>query len=225
MTTGSGRFLVVEGPDGAGKSSLVAALAARMREAGHEPVVVREPGGTNAAEALRRELLDKTRHFEPLEELLYITAARADLINHVIRPGLESGRTVLSDRFELSTFAYQVAGRGIDGGVAEIFNKAATGGLKPDLTLVLDVPASVGMERQIAAGKRQDRLDLESPVFQERVVAAYMAASGPGVRHLNGALDRNSVMQAAWLIIQEQWPDIFQAGREGPRSKPRAVQQ
>ena len=90
MSQAGGRFIVVEGPDGAGKSTLVATLASRMRAAGVDPVVVREPGGTPAAEALRHELLEAPRQFEPLTELLYITAARADLVHRVIRPALQA---------------------------------------------------------------------------------------------------------------------------------------
>jgi len=209
-----GRFIVVEGPDGAGKSLLVAALADAMRAQGHDPVVVREPGGTPVAEALRRELLDPGRTFGPVTELLYITAARADHVHHVIQPALAQGRTVLSDRFELSTAAYQVAGRGVDPATAELFNRAATGGLHADLTLVIDVPARVGMERQVAGGKRQDRLDLEDTAFQARVVEAYLAASGPGVRHLNGTKDRHGVFIQAWDALHHRWPDFFRLPAE-----------
>jgi dTMP kinase len=206
-----GRFIVIEGPDGAGKSVLVAGLAEEMRRQGHDPIVVREPGGTKVAEALRQELLDRDRSFPPLTELLYITAARADHVHHVIQPALSAGRTVISDRFDLSTRAYQVAGRGVDGKIAELFNHAATGGLTPDLTLILDIPAQVGMARQVAAGKSQDRLDLEETGFQERVVEAYLAAEGPGVRHLDGTLDRNTLLSAAWSLLQDRWPEIFRS--------------
>lgn len=215
MNARPGRFIVVEGPDGAGKTSLVGSLAERMRVIGHEPVVVREPGGTPAAEALRLELLDRSRSFPPLTELLYITAARADLIHHGISPALDRGQTVISDRFDLSTVAYQVAGRGLESGIVGLFNQAATAGLRPDLTLVLDIPPTLGMERQKTAGKRQDRLDLEDSAFQDRVARAYLAADGPGVRHLNGARDRQEVADDAWREIQNRWPDIFRSNGIG----------
>jgi dTMP kinase len=208
MTRPVGRFIVVEGPDGAGKTMLVGALAERIRAAGQDPVVIREPGGTRAAEALRQELLDRERAFQPLTELLYLTAARADLVHHVIRPALASGRIVLSDRFDLSTRAYQMAGRGLSRETVELFNQAATGGLTPDLTIIIDVPARVGMERQLAAGKRQDRLDLEDEAFQARVVAAYLAANGPAVRHLDGTMDREQVIETAWRFLGDRWPDF-----------------
>ncbi|MEP7326196.1 MAG: dTMP kinase, partial [Gemmatimonadota bacterium] len=174
MTSRSGQFIVIEGPDGAGKSVLTAALAGLMRKQGLEPVVAREPGGTPAAEALRREVLERTRQIDPLTELIYILAARADLVHHVIRPALEQGRIVVSDRYQLSTFAYQVAGRGVDPAVATLLNRAATGGLEPDLTVILDIPAQRGMDRQIASGKRQDRLDLQDRGFQDRVTGHYL---------------------------------------------------
>lgn len=203
-----GRFLVVEGVDGAGKSTLVAALERRLRDAGCDPVVVREPGGTRLAEALRWELLHAERPFEPGQELLYITAARADLVHHVIRPALEAGRLVLSDRFDLSTRAYQAAGRGLDMERVEWLNRLATGGLAPGLTLVLDLPAGVGRTRQQHAGKSQDRLDREDPGFQERVAACYRAANGPGVRHLDADRPPELVVDAAWEIIAESWPEL-----------------
>ena len=209
MTSGPGRFIVIEGPDGAGKSILTAALAERMRAQGLEPVVVREPGGTPAAEALRHEVLDRTRHFDPLAELLYILAARADLVHHVVRPGLEQGKVVLSDRYQLSTFAYQVAGRGVDRATATLLNGAATGGLEPDLTIILDVPAHRGMARQVASGKRQDRLDLQDAGFQERVTGFYLAVAGPSVRHLDGTRNPAQVLDDGWRVLREEWPDIF----------------
>ncbi|HEV8123810.1 MAG TPA: dTMP kinase [Gemmatimonadales bacterium] len=209
MSSRPGWFIVIEGPDGAGKSVLTAALAGRMRAQGLDPVVVREPGGTPAAEALRHEVLDRTRQFEPLTELLYILTARADLVHHVIRPGLEQGNFVVSDRFQLSTFAYQVAGRGVDPVIAAELNRAATGGLEPDLTIILDIPAQRGMERQMASGKRQDRLDLQDAGFQQRVTDYYLAAAGSSVRHLDGTRNPEQVEGDAWKLLGDEWPDIF----------------
>ena len=108
-----GVFVVLEGPDGAGKTTLATALVGRMREDGLDPVAVREPGGTDVAELLRRELLSVDRRWTNEGELLYLATARADLVSRVIVPALEAGRVVVSDRYELSTRAYQGAGRGI----------------------------------------------------------------------------------------------------------------
>jgi dTMP kinase len=140
----AGFFVVVEGPEGAGKTTLAAELNARFRAAGEEPIVVREPGGTPAAEALRRELLELGGELDGGQELLFSTAARADLVARIIRPALSAGRVVLSDRFALSTVAYQGAGRGLPMEMVDFVNRCATGGLAPDLTLILDVDPAEG---------------------------------------------------------------------------------
>jgi dTMP kinase len=196
-----GLFLVLEGPEGAGKTTLARALERRLRDEGFDPVLVREPGGTAAAEALRSELLDADRAWTAEAELLFIAAARADLVAKVIRPALAAGRIVISDRFDLSTRAYQVAGRGLPAEQVEWVNRAATGGLVPDLTLVLDLPPELGRSRQLAAGKRGDRLDREPAAFHARVAGAYRAAVGPGVAHLDAAAPPESVLEAAWRAL------------------------
>ncbi len=197
----SGTFLVVEGPDGAGKSTLVSALAARLREAGIEPVLVREPGGTPAAERIREAILEAGGQFEAETELLFIAAARAHVVESVIRPALALDRVVLSDRYALSTDAYQGAGRGIPADVVHTVNACATRGLQPDLTIILDVSPDVGKARQLAGGKSLDRLDQEDLSFRRRVADAYLAARGEGVRHLDGTLPVDVLVDLAWEAI------------------------
>ncbi len=197
----SGFFLVLEGPEGAGKSTLARTLAERLREAGRDPVLVREPGGTPAAEALRRELLHADRSWPPERELLYLTTARADLVGQVIRPALEAGRIVISDRYDLSTLAYQAAGRGLPLPMVSWVNQAATGGLRPDLTLILDLPEGLGTARQIAAGKSLDRIDREPEEFHRRVAARYREESGPGIVHLDATLPPEALTEAAWSAV------------------------
>jgi dTMP kinase len=196
-----GAFVVIEGPEGAGKTTLARVLGERLRRSGLDPVLVREPGGTPAAEALRAELFADDRAWTAEAELLYIAAARADLVAKVIRPALAAGRLVLSDRYELSTQAYQVAGRGLPAEPVSWVNRAATGGLVPDLTLILDVPPSVGRARQLAAGKSGDRLDRESAAFHERVGRVYRDAAGPGVVHLDGTAPLETVADRAWAAL------------------------
>lgn len=212
--TPPGCFLVVEGPEGSGKTTLGAALAKRMREIGIEPVTVREPGGTPAAEHIRKAFLDPASRFEPQSELLFVVAARANLVHEVIRPALKAGSVVLSDRYDLSTAAYQGAGRGLDPAVVEFVNRCATGGLRPDLTLVLDVSAPVGMARQAAAGKSQDRMEREGAAFHERVSRAYREAAGPGIVHLDATGPASEVLEAAWMQLTAARPETF-GGRHG----------
>ena len=204
-----GLFIVLEGSEGSGKSTLLRPLAACMREAGSDPLVVREPGGTPAAEIARRAVLDPDHPVGPVSELFFYLAARADLVERVIQPALAAGRVVVSDRFVLSTEAYQMAGRGLPADVVLPANRAAAGGLSPDLTLILDLPPEVGQARQIAAGKRLDRLDRESAAFHRRVIDYYMAIHGPRVRHLDGCLAPDRLLQAAWAAILEAAPTRF----------------
>jgi dTMP kinase len=207
-----GFFLVLEGPEGAGKTTLAAALAQRFRAAGVEPLRVREPGGTPAAEALREQLLLADRHWTPERELLYNVTARADLVAQVIAPALAAGRVVLSDRFDLSTLAYQAAGRGLPLPMVTWVNQAATGGLKPDLTLVLDVTPEVGAARQLASGKARDRLDREPPDFHQRVAARYRAEQGPGIVHLDAGLPAVTLADDAWTAVLAARPGLVPAG-------------
>ncbi|MGH7582122.1 MAG: dTMP kinase [Gemmatimonadales bacterium] len=201
-----GFFLVLEGPEAAGKSTLARALVTRLREHGIEPVLVREPGGTPVAEALRRELLDAHREWSPAMELLYLVTARADLVTNVIRPALNEGKTVLSDRYDLSTIAYQGAGRELPVEMVRWVNEAATGGLRPDLTLVLDADADVIRERQQRSGKGLDRMEREPAEFHARVAEAYRAAAGPGVHHLVGAASPDRVLDEAWRMMAAAHP-------------------
>jgi len=194
-------FVVVEGPEGAGKSTLVRWLGATLRTEGRDVLTVREPGGTPIAEAARKLAL-KSRHDRAYAaELFLFLAARADLVERVIRPALENGQVVIADRFGLSTMAYQVAGRGLPRADVEAALRVATGGLAPDLTMVLDVPVAVGRERQRNAGKAQDRIEREDDRFHTRVRDAYRSASGPGIVHIDASQSKKAVQEAAWREV------------------------
>ena len=193
-----GTFIVVEGPEGAGKSTLVRWLGGQLRAGGQKVLTVREPGGTPLAEAARKLAL-KSRHERAYAaELFLFLAARADLVERVIRPALADGQMVIADRFGLSTIAYQVSGRGLPRADVEAALRVATGGLTPDLTLVLDVPVSVGRERQHNAGKVKDRIEREDDTFHTRVREAYRSASGPGIVHIDASQKKKAVQEAAW---------------------------
>jgi len=194
-------FVVVEGPEGAGKSTLVRWLGAELRAEGRDVLTVREPGGTPIAEAARKLAL-KSRHDRAFAaELFLFLAARADLVERIMRPALAEGQIVIADRFGLSTSAYQVAGRGLPLADVEAALRVATGGLTPDLTLVLDIPVAVGRERQRTAGKVRDRIEREDDAFHGRVREAYRTASGPGIVHIDASQPKKAVQQAAWREV------------------------
>lgn len=194
-------FIVVEGPEGAGKSTLSRWLAAQLLADGRRVLTVRQPGGTPVAEAARKLALKSKHDITPAAELFLFLAARADLVDRVVRPALDDGQVVLADRFDLSTLAYQVAGRGLPRAEVEAALRLATGGLVPELTLVLDVPVTVGRERQRRARKEQDRFEVQDDAFHERVREAYRRAEGPGIVHLDANQAKKAVQDAAWREV------------------------
>src|SRR2546426_2465712 len=152
----SGLFIVVEGPEGAGKSTLVRWLAARLRADGRRVVAVRQPGGTPVAEAARKLALQFPHEVAPAAELFLFLAARADLVHHVIRPALEEGQVVVADRFDLSTIAYQVAGGGLPAADVTQAIRLATGGVVPGGTPGVGGPGGVGGGRARAARQGEE---------------------------------------------------------------------
>ena len=199
-----GCFIVVEGPDGVGKTTLVSLLAARLRSAGVDVLEVREPGGTPVAEAARAVVLDPGLDATPLAELYLMLAARADLVERVIRPALEAGRIVLGDRYELSTWAYQVEGRQLPNDAVLAANRLATGGLSPDITLVLDASDDVLRDRMVTQGKALDRIERAEDSVRARIVNAFRTASGAGVVHVDASGSPDAVEMAVWVIVQER---------------------
>lgn len=150
-----GRFVAVEGGDGAGKGSVIAALAAALRATGQRIFTTREPGGTREGNALRALLLAEQAAWVPQAELLLMVAARVQHVRTLIEPALADGQTVLCDRFIGSTIAYQGAGRGLDIGSIRTLHRHWLGDVQPDRTLLLDVPPEVGLARS------RSRLELE----------------------------------------------------------------
>ena len=168
----TGKLIVFEGPEGAGKTTQLKRLAERLSDLGLPCVAVREPGGTPVGDAIRQILLDPEREISDAGEALLFMASRAELIAREIRPSLAKGTLVLVDRFFLSTYAYQVAGRGLPEDEVRAANKLATGGLIPDLTLLLDLSAREGLARADARGDR-DRMEKSGAEFHDRVGGAF----------------------------------------------------
>ena len=169
----SGRLISVEGGEGAGKSSVMMALRDALSARGIDVVGTREPGGTDAGEAIRTLLLDPARTLCAESELLLMFASRAQLVREVIRPALARGAWVIADRFSDASYAYQGGGRGIDAGrIAELERWAAA--IRPDLTFLLDVDVAQGHAR-IAGRGEPDRIERERAEFFQRVRETYLA--------------------------------------------------
>jgi dTMP kinase len=173
----TGTFITFEGIDGSGKSTQLRLLSAYLRSQGCDLVVTREPGGTPLGLRLRAALLDAHEQVDPLTELLVFAADRAQHVRRLLRPALESGQVVLSDRYADATIAYQGAGRGFSTELVSQIVALATEGLKPDLTLLFDVSVEACLERtrRRTDGKHKgDRLDAENRDFHARVRAEYL---------------------------------------------------
>lgn len=172
-------FITLEGPEGGGKSTQAPGLAAWLRDRGYDVLLTREPGGTSIGDQVRQIIMTHANAALTSEaEILLFCASRAQLVREVIRPSLARGRIVVCDRYADSTLAYQGYGRGLDQVCLRTILHFATGGLQPDLTLLLDLPASQGLERRLAAtgpGAEWNRLDAEAMSFHERVREGYLA--------------------------------------------------
>lgn len=201
-----GIFITLEGGEGAGKSTLQSALYDAVVRAGREAVVTREPGGTALGARLRRELLEGG-HVEPVAELLLYAADRAQHVAEVVRPALRRGAVVLCDRFSDSTVAYQGHGRKLDKSTIATLNALAQQGIRPDLTLWLDVPVAVGLARTKRRGAA-DRLEGEARAFHDRVrrgFAAIAKAEPKRVVRLDAGADPGAVFEAARAVLRKRF--------------------
>ncbi len=175
-------FITLEGPEGSGKSMQICEMAEFLRGQGKQVLTTREPGGTFIGDQIREVIMrmDNTM-MSPRAEILLFCAARAQIVEEVIRPNLDKGLIVISDRYADSTLAYQGHGHGLDLDTLKLILRFATGGLKPDLTLLLDVDVEEGLKRRRIGGGEWNRLDAQQLAFHQRVRQGYlkMAAEEP----------------------------------------------
>lgn len=210
----TGLFITLEGPEGAGKSTNREYLAARLRAEGIDVVLTREPGGTPLAERIRDLLLapsDESMHADT--ELLLVFAARAQHLAQVIRPALARGAIVLCDRFTDATYAYQGGGRGLSHERIATLEDFVQGQLRPDMTLVFDLPVEIGLARASARGQL-DRFEQEGRAFFEAVRDTYLnrAKAAPGrYRLVDAALSLSEVQQSLDALL----PELLELYRRG----------
>ncbi len=205
----SGRLITIEGLDGAGKSTLAAALAGALAQRGQAVELMREPGGVPVSERIRELVSDPALAIAPRTEALLYAAARAELVAERVLPLLHAGATVLLDRFLDSSLAYQGAGRGL--GVEQIrqINLFATGGLTPDITLLLAISPQAGRDRVDGRGQAPDRLERERDEFFERIAAAYdrLADAEPRrIRRIDATRPPELVLADALAAVDELSP-------------------
>jgi dTMP kinase len=202
-------LLTIEGLDGAGKTTLAAALADALRARGLDVEVLREPGGVTASERVRELVKDPELHIGARAEALLYAAARAQLVDERVRPALDAGRWVLLDRFVDSSLAYQGEGRELGVEPVAAINAFATGGIEPARTLLLRLDPAAGRARQAGRGEAPDRLEREAEPFFARIAAAYdaLAASHPArVRVIDASQPPDAVLEAALAALADLLP-------------------
>lgn len=208
-----GKFITFEGPEGGGKTTQARRLVARLQAAGRQVLYTREPGGTPTGEAIR-EILQHNKAGEapcPETEVLLFAASRAQLVRHVIIPALERGDWVVCDRFADSTRAYQGAAGKLDRGFIARLESVALAGLKPDLTLVLDLPAARGLERAAlrrGAGAEADRFEREGVEFHETLRRAFLDIADAEPERcavIDAAKSERAVGEAIWTEVRRRF--------------------
>jgi dTMP kinase len=202
--------VVIEGPDGAGKSTQLKLLAKGLAARGVRSAALREPGGTPAGEAIRRLLLKRGAiRLTPLAEAFLFEAARAQLVHDVVRPTLARGAWVLTDRYWLSTLIYQGYAGGVDPRAIAWMSDLATGRLKPDLYIVLGVPPEVGQKRRRRRQRATDRMESRGPGFLEAVSNAYrrLARRARGdLKFIDGRASIAEVQRRIWAYVEPLLP-------------------
>ena len=207
-----GRFVVLEGVEGAGKSTQARMLGEWLEACGVPFTLTREPGGTEVGEAIRNVVQDRSElSIRPETELLLYLAARTAFVKEVALPVLERGELLIADRFSLSTYAYQGYGRGLDLEEVRRMDRFASGGLAPDIYLVLDLPVEEGRARQKAAGKRDDRLEGSGEEFLDAVGRGYreLAATDGSIRLIDALGTPLDVHTRVREVLRLELPETF----------------
>lgn len=203
-----GRFITLEGGEGAGKSTLAAVLVERLQGAGFDTVATREPGGAPGAEEVRRLLVTGERdRWDPLGEALLLSAARRDHVQRLINPSLAAGSFVLCDRFFDSTLAYQGYGHGLPRRALNQLRTMAVGRLRPDLTLILDLPPAVGLARAQARRGNETRFESFDLGFHERLRAGFLAIAAEEPKRcvmIDATQGAEAVAAQAWSAVVER---------------------
>ncbi len=205
-----GIFLAFEGTEGAGKTTQVRRLAQHLATCGNPPLIAREPGSTPLGEQVRQWVLESGA-LPSRSELFLLLAARAVFVEEVVQPALAAGQIVIADRFELSTLAYQGAGRGLPLDQIRAANHLATGGVRPDATLLLELSPEEGAQRQAAAGKLPDRMEREGVEFHERVAAGYriLADRVDGILRVDARGTQDAVHARVLGVLSVRFPETF----------------
>lgn len=208
-----GIFITLEGGEGSGKTTQARRLCAYLTAQGLSVLRTREPGGTLLAERIRTLLLNHSKEtVAPETEALLILAARRQHVDHVIKPALAQGKTVVCDRFSDSTTAYQGYGRGLDLRTLRTINDWATGKLAPHLTLVFDVPVPVGLQRRRSQGTMQNRLDQETERFHKKVRAGFLALAKKEPQRIM-LIDASSSLESVERKVEHCVTSWFKAHR------------
>ena len=214
-----GRLIVFEGGEGSGKSTQLRLLSDALAKSGIAHRCLREPGGTPLGAEVRRLLLEREWAMDARAEALLFMASRAQMVAGELRPALASGEHVLLDRFFLSTYAYQIGGRGLPEQDVRTANGLATGGLVPDLTLLLTYPVAKGLARAAERSSSHDRMEREGEAFHERVAQAFDAFARPDwqrahpecgpIVSIEGAGSERDVATRVREAIETRWPGTF----------------
>jgi dTMP kinase len=204
----TGRFITLEGGEGAGKSTQARRLAERLAARGVGALVTREPGGSDGAEMIRQLLVTgETDRWSPVTETLLMYAARRDHMERTIAPALAAGTWVISDRFADSTRAYQGAAGGASGSLIQALERHVLEGLRPDLTLILDLPAGDGLARAAGRAGAETRFEAKGAAFHERLREAFLAIArveSDRCAVIDAAPDVDAVEAAIWAVVDQR---------------------